>query len=330
MFQTEPILWLQSLGSPPLTALLSVVTLLGYTPVYVTLLLVLAFALRLRPSLAVLGGVLLSGLLTEGFKDAVAYPRPDEVDDRVAKTFASTPIELHARGGATASGRRPLPDAIEAVRRRATGNYGFPSGHVAAATAFLLCTAYFFRSRRVLALGGAVDPADGAVADVPRPPLPGGRLGRLLDRRSLATALARAAVPGARRGGVPPARSSARRALLPVDAAEPGAAGADALAAAAAARSTSALLAGLVISYAFLLVTGLPLDDGTRRQRALRVVVAGLVFVAGLAATRGLLEVVGWQGGRLVPLGWSVLVSTATFAGTVAACRRLGLYARAS
>ena len=42
MFQAEPILWLQSLGSPPLTWLLYAVTLLGYIPVYVVLLLVLA------------------------------------------------------------------------------------------------------------------------------------------------------------------------------------------------------------------------------------------------------------------------------------------------
>lgn len=324
MFQTEPILWLQSLGSPPLTALLSAVTLLGYTPVYVTLLLVLAFALRLRPSLAVLGGVLLTGLLTEGFKDAVAYPRPDEVDERIAKTFASTPIELHARGGATAFWGRPLPDAVQAVRRRAAGNYGFPSGHVSAATAFLLCTAYFFHSRRVLAF---------AALWVPLMALSRMYLGRhfladVLGGFSIGVLAAGLAVFFFRAFDEELFRRRDRRArlaLLPVTLL--------ALALLVLTPSQPLLrpeyvgaLAGLVVSYAFLLVSGLPLDDGTRRQRALRVAVAGLVFVAGLAATRGLLEILGWQGGRLVPLGWSVLVSTATFAGTVALCRRLGLY----
>ena len=112
MFQTEPILWLQSLGSPPLTWLLYAVTLLGYTPVYVALLLVLAFAVRLRPSLAVLGGVLLSGILTEGFKDAVAYPRPDEVDDRIASTFAAGSVRAAVgEAAAVSAGLLPATDS---------------------------------------------------------------------------------------------------------------------------------------------------------------------------------------------------------------------------
>jgi len=72
VFQTDINLWLQTFSWPPIGWLFTGVTLLGYTPVYVALLLVLAFAFRLRPSLAVLGGVLLAGLLTEAAKDTVA------------------------------------------------------------------------------------------------------------------------------------------------------------------------------------------------------------------------------------------------------------------
>jgi len=53
MFQAEPVLWLQGFASPALTWLLRGVTLLGYAPVYVGLILFLAFAVRFRSALYV-------------------------------------------------------------------------------------------------------------------------------------------------------------------------------------------------------------------------------------------------------------------------------------
>jgi membrane-associated phospholipid phosphatase len=328
MFQIEPILWLQSIGTPPLTWLLLGVTLLGYAPVYVVLSLVMAFARRLRPTLAVLGGLLLSALLTEGFKDAVAFPRPDEVDSRVKKSFASLPIQLHERGGAPGFWSLPQPGAIEAVRRRAAGNYGFPSGHVSAAAAFLLCTAFFFRSRRVLAFAALWVPL---IA-----------LSRLyLGRHFVGDVLGGFAI-----GGFAAALAvllfhtlddeafrrhdrRARAAFLPLALLS--------LVLLAAAPYTPLLqpryvgaLAGLVVSYGFLLVSGLPPDGGPPRQRALRIALAGLVFLAGLAATQALVAVVGRNGERVALLASTSLAVAATFAGTVTLCRRLGLYSPAS
>ena len=326
MFQVEPILWLQSHGSPPLTALLSLVTLLGYTPAYVALLLVLAFAVRLRPGLAVLGGVLLAGLLADGLKDAVAFPRPDEVDARVAPTFATKPLELDARGGATSFWSRPQPEAIAAVRRRDAGNYGFPSGHVAAATSFLLCAAYFFRSRQALAAAGAW---------VPLMALSRMYLGRhfLADvLGGLATGLAATglAILLFRWLGADHSRHSARGKGWP------------ALAPLALVSLTLivltpwqpllqpeyvGLLAGLAVSHAYLAAAGVPPDGGTSRQRAWRVAAGALVLLAGLAATGALVALAGPSAARTLALAATTLVSAATFAGTTALSRRLGLYA---
>jgi membrane-associated phospholipid phosphatase len=322
VFQTEPILWLQSHGSPPLTALLSLVTLLGYMPAYVAALLGLAFAVRLRPGLAVLGGVLLAGLLADGLKDAVAFPRPDEVDARVAPTFATKPLELDARGGATSFWSRPRPEAIAAVRRRGAGNYGFPSGHVAAATSFLLCAAYFFRSRQALAAAGAWVPLMA--------------LSRMyLGRHFLADVL----------GGLAIGLAATGLAILlfrPLDEERPP--GRKARLAFAPATLVSltlcalapwqpllrpeyvGVLAGLVASCAFLLATGLAAEGGTRRQRALRVAIAGLVLVSGLAATRALTRLPGPPSARAAAVAATLLVAAATFAGTTALSRRLGLY----
>ena len=323
MFQVEPILWLQSLGSAPVTALLSLVTLLGYTPVYVTLLLLMAFAVRLRPSLAVLGGVLVCGLLTEAVKDAVAYPRPDEVDGRIRKTFATAPLPLAARGGAAGFWEPPRPHAVAAVRQRAGGNYGFPSGHVSAATTFLLCTGFFFRSRRAALF---------ALLWVPLMALSRMYLGRHflgdvlggltvgLVSTGLAILLFRALDEEAFRRG----DRRARLALLPVSALS--------LVLVVLAPSQPllqpeyvGLLAGLVVSYAFLLVTGLPVDGGSPAQRAARVGLAGLVLLCGAGVLFLLLHLLG-RPARLTPLALSVLVSSTTFGGTVWLSRRLSLY----
>ena len=119
-------------GSPALTWLLSVVSLLGYSSVYVVLL--LGAGLRRAPA-------------TEPRRDrrrdpgrafwwrasrrGVALPRPDEVDSRVRSGAQGPPVALVERGGAPDFWSLPRPEAIAAVRARAQHNYGFPSGHVA-------------------------------------------------------------------------------------------------------------------------------------------------------------------------------------------------------
>ena len=85
MFQAEPIVWLQSFESPALTWFLGAVSWLGYTPVYISLILGLIFAVKLRPSLSVLLALLITGLLTQTLKDGFALPRPSQVDERVSK-----------------------------------------------------------------------------------------------------------------------------------------------------------------------------------------------------------------------------------------------------
>jgi len=85
------------------------------------------------------------------------------------------------------------------------------------------------------------------------------------------------------------------------------------------------LLVGLVVSYGFLLVTGLPADGGSTLQRASRVGLGALAFLCGAGLLRVLTELVG-RPARLTPLAAAVLVSTVTFAGTVWLSRRLALY----
>ena len=156
MFQVEPILWLQAHASPALTWLMSVITLLGYTPTYVALVLALGFGFRLRPGLGVAIALLVSVVLTEGLKNGLALPRPSDVDSRVAPlgfALRASPAAAVTRGGAGTFWGLPAPEAIAAVRSRPGANYGFPSGHASAAMAFVLATALFHRWTRLASLG---------------------------------------------------------------------------------------------------------------------------------------------------------------------------------
>ena len=68
MFQIEPVLWLQSLESPGLLWLLSTISLLGYTPIYANLLIVLMFGVSFKQSLFVLLAIEICGISTDGLK----------------------------------------------------------------------------------------------------------------------------------------------------------------------------------------------------------------------------------------------------------------------
>jgi membrane-associated phospholipid phosphatase len=320
VFQTEINLALQSAGSPPVTWLLEAVTLLGYTPVYVVLLVALAFAVRLRPGLAVVGGLVLTGLATDAAKNAGAFPRPDEGDPRVAMSAAARPLALAGPGGGGSFWALPQPEAVEAVRRRATGNYGFPSGHVGAAAAFLLCTAWFYRSKRVLAF---------AAAWVPLMALSRLYLGRhfLADvLGGLALGVAVSAVSfvlfrGFAAGDGPWPQRRAMRPLwllgLVLLAATP-------FSPVLNPRYVGALV-GLGLSGGAFPSTGPSLDGGDATRRAKRVLVALALFTVTFLGTEGLAHLFGGPG-RLAAFLSSVTVATATLAGTAAACRRLALH----
>jgi membrane-associated phospholipid phosphatase len=133
LFGTAPVRWLQDRGSPALTAVMNGVSLLGYTRAYVALAVALAFLVRLRAGAALLLLMALTGVLTDGVKAVVSSPRPDAVDSRVR-----TLSVVEALGDSFRSDS-PLPSVD------ADDGYGFPSGHVAASTAFLFGLMYLFQ-----------------------------------------------------------------------------------------------------------------------------------------------------------------------------------------
>ena len=151
MFQIDPILWLQSFESPSLTWLMTTVSLLGYTPVYGTLLICIIFGLRLRIGFSILLAFLITGLLIDGLKRGIKFPRPSHIDIRVIEPGRAPISPLLENGGGKNFWALPSAKALETVKIQPDWSYGFPSGHVASAATFFLGLAFFFRSRGLLA-----------------------------------------------------------------------------------------------------------------------------------------------------------------------------------
>ena len=133
LFGSGPIRWLQARSSSTLTASMNGISLFGYTRAYMAIAVALAFLVNLRAGAALLLLIALNGVLTDGVKVLVSSPRPDAVDTAVqALSVIETLGESFRSGSAT-----PSVDADDA--------YGFPSGHVSAATVFFFGLVFLFR-----------------------------------------------------------------------------------------------------------------------------------------------------------------------------------------
>ena len=133
MFDTDPVVWLQSWATPALTAVMNGISILGYTRAYVAITVLMAFAFRMRVAVALLVLIALSGAVTDMTKAAVATPRPDWVSGSVQALSVFTE-DLRERDADT-------PTEME-------DSYGFPSGHVSATTAFAVALAILLRAGR--------------------------------------------------------------------------------------------------------------------------------------------------------------------------------------
>ena len=134
MFDLDPIVWLQSWATSPLTAFMNGVSILGYTRAYVAIAAFLAFALRVRSAIALLVLIGLCGAFTDIAKAAASTPRPDWSADGTVRALSLFGKQLRDRDADT-------PTEIE-------DDYGFPSGHVSASTAFMVGLALLLRWRR--------------------------------------------------------------------------------------------------------------------------------------------------------------------------------------
>lgn len=150
MFQAEPILWLQSYGSPFVNMIMSTVSLLGYSIVYGVLIAIITFGINLRKGLSIFIILAIGGIMTDGLKRGLKFPRPSDIDIRITEPDHEATLHLTEVGSATSFWSLPSSEAMEAVCQQRYWSYGLPSGHVSAATAFLIGLFFFFRKRPIM------------------------------------------------------------------------------------------------------------------------------------------------------------------------------------
>ncbi|MFT4180240.1 MAG: phosphatase PAP2 family protein [Thermomonas sp.] len=155
MFETDAHLWLQTFDAPWLLAFMTLVSTLGTFDFYMAAFLLLAFGVKLRPTLGVLTASVLAGTITGIAKLGFGLPRPSEVDARVLDKGESGHA-LVTDGAADSFWALPSDDAIETVRAAGEMDYGFISGHSSTAMAFALGLALFFGARRRWVFGIAL------------------------------------------------------------------------------------------------------------------------------------------------------------------------------
>jgi len=326
MFQSEPVLWLQSFASESLTSLLVLVSAIGFTKFYIALVLAITFGIRADIGLLLLRMVLWNEVLTHALKNTFALPRPAEIDSSVRLLGDATPDAAPVRSAAGRFWTLPDPAAIAYYRSLPHASFGFPSGHVSTATTFWVGTSALLRSRTLGAIGAGVilltavsrvylgrhflaDVAGGLV------------LGLSVVLASLLVAVQRpipSVFPGA--GSVSRAPSSLGMALglalpllvlllVPGLAPEPVAVG---------------RLVGANAACLLLLRVGLPDDAGSVTQRLARAALAVMLYVSATVAVNALVRWAGLGHARWGEFLAGVLPPPAYLLGTVAIWRIRG------
>ena len=165
MFQTEPILYLQSLATDWFTPLMVLLTSMGSSSFYAAVIIIITFGIDFRRGFLLFQLLLWTGAVTEVLKVVFAMPRPYFVDSRVLN-LESGELNLSPFIGKGASSFFGLPDkeVLEAFRAEVTAGgshpfyslYGFPSGHVSTTTALWGGTALIFGRKLIWKIAPAV------------------------------------------------------------------------------------------------------------------------------------------------------------------------------
>ena len=151
MFQTEPMIYLQSIGTECFTFLMILITTMGSSSFLIAIIVIAIFGVDFKKGFLLFQLLLWTGLVTEILKILIAFPRPDFVDNRVLN------LEFGMKNTSPFNGNGPkgsfkLPDAqiLKAFRLQEAftlSPFGFPSGHVALTTALWGGIATVFNNR---------------------------------------------------------------------------------------------------------------------------------------------------------------------------------------
>ncbi len=152
MFQTEPILFLQSFNHPAVLWFFSAVSELGYASFYIPFFVLLLFGWRLKAGFVVMHALLVTVVFEHFFKHAFAMPRPVFVDANllIPGRDYDGDTQFVAMGADSFFGA--LPQEVVNAYRLIDSSYGLPSGHVSSTTVAWSTTALVVRHKIVTAM----------------------------------------------------------------------------------------------------------------------------------------------------------------------------------
>lgn len=150
MFQTEPIIYLQSLGNQWFTHFMIQITNMGTAQFLVPIIVVVIFGVDFKKGFLLFQLFLWTNMVTETLKILVGFPRPDFVDIRVINLeFGIKNISPFSENGMKSSFAFPDKQILKAFRLQEACELGFPSGHVSLTTALWEEIATFFNNQLI-------------------------------------------------------------------------------------------------------------------------------------------------------------------------------------
>lgn len=151
MFETEPIVYLQSNGTPWFTFLMILITTLGSSAFLVAITVIITFGINFKKGFLLFELLIWTSLITETLKLLVGFPRPYFVDNRILNLESGVKYTSSFKGsGPGGIFELPYKQVLKVFRLQEAfilSPFGFPSGHVSLTTAMWGGSAVIFDSR---------------------------------------------------------------------------------------------------------------------------------------------------------------------------------------
>jgi len=150
LFQTEIIHFIQSFANPLITAIMIFITGLGYEEFLAFFLITFLFGINFKKGFYLVHIVLITGIITEFFKQLIAYPRPYAVDSGIKLLGKNIPNNSRFLQKGAKGFFQLLPEeVVQYYRSVKNPSFGIPSGHTSTAVTLWTSIILLYKNKYV-------------------------------------------------------------------------------------------------------------------------------------------------------------------------------------